>query len=322
MKDNILITGIAGFAGSYLAERLIKSGRYIYGVAYPFEPIRNIEHITDRIGLHYCDLTDFNSTQKVIEEVKPSFIYHLSGMSNVGTSWQNVDGMLRTNYGALMNIFRSLAGLNLYPRVMAVGSGDEYGILREADLPASETLPLNPANPYALSKVFQEYLASFYENAYGFRAIKIRAFNHVGPRQRKGFVCSDIAAQIASAELKKTSPVIKAGNIDSMRNFTDVRDIAEAYFLAFEKNIPADIYNVGSDRVCSIREIIAIMCGLSNLKFDIEVDPGMFRKSDTPVLLGSAAKFIKETGWKAVIPLEKTLADILDYWRKEILVTG
>lgn len=315
----ILVTGITGFVGSHLAEYLLtKDDIEIYGIVRWRSDTENIEHIRDKLVLSECDIRDATSVRNEIEKVKPDRIFHLAAQSYVVSSWHAPRETLTTNILGELNIFESVRELKINPFIQIAGSSEEYGLVSVNELPVKETNLLHPLSPYAVSKVGQDLLGYQYYKSYGLNIIRTRAFNHTGPRRGEVFVCSNFAKQIAMIEKGKQKPIIYVGNLEARRDFTDVRDIVQAYWLALEKCKPGEVYNICSGRARAMKEVLDILLGLTKQKIKIKQDPKRLRPSDVPVLEGDSSKFRELTGWKAEIPFEKTLEDLLNYWREKI----
>jgi GDP-4-dehydro-6-deoxy-D-mannose reductase len=204
------------------------------------------------------------------------------------------------------------------PVIQIAGSSEEYGLVLPDEVPIKETNPLRPLSPYAVSKVAQDLLAYQYHQSYGLKTVRTRGFNHTGPRRGDVFVTSNFAKQIASIEAGLQEPVIRVGNLESVRDFTDVRDTVRAYWLAVEKGRPGEVYNIASGREITIRQLLDNLVALSRTQVEVEVDPERLRPSDVEVLIGDASKFHADTGWEPTIPLEQTLEDLLDFWRERV----
>jgi GDP-4-dehydro-6-deoxy-D-mannose reductase len=315
----VLITGISGFAGSHLAEYLLaKKNIKVCGIDIKNCNLNNIKHIKKEISLYQADITNFNSIRKVIREVKPDRIFHLAAKTFVGASFGLPQETFYTNIIGQLNIFEAVKSLKINPLIQVSGSSDEYGLVLRKELPIKETNLLRPLSPYAVSKVAQDLLGFQYFKSYGLKIIRTRAFNHCGARMAEVFVASSFAKQIAMIENKKQKAVIRVGNLKAVRDFSDVRDIVRAYWLTLEKCEPGEVYNICSQKSYEIRELLDILLSYSGVKVRIEKDPQRIRPSDTPVLVGSCEKFRNATGWKPEISFEKTLKDLLDYWRQNI----
>lgn len=312
----VLITGITGFAGSHLADYCLERGGVeVHGIVRWRSRTENIEHLYGKVMLHECDLRDAGSTRDVVERVRPEYIFHLAAQSFVPTSWRAPSESLSTNVLGELNIFEAVRKIGLDCRIQLACSSEEYGMVYENEVPIKEDNPLRPLSPYGVSKVGQDLLGYQYFMSYGTDIVRTRGFNHTGPRRGPVFVCSDFAKQIVDIERGRREPVIHVGNLDAKRDFTDVRDMVRAYYLSLEKGKAGEVYNICREKNWTIREILDMLVGLSNVEIKVEVDPARLRPSDVPVLLGDCSKFRKDTGWNPEIPFEKTLSDIIEFWR-------
>ncbi len=319
----VLITGITGFTGSHLAEYLFKEKKaQIYGTVIKRwqDDLQNIEHFLDKINLIECDIRDFTAITNALEKSEPDYIFHLAAQSFVPTSWNMPSETITTNIVGELNLFEAVRKLKLDPVIQIACSSEEYGLVYEKEVPISENNPLRPLSPYAVSKIGQDFLGYQYFKSYGIKVIRTRAFNHTGPRRGEVFVCSTFAKQIAEIEKEKKPPVIKVGNLDAKRDFTDVRDMVSAYALAVEKCQPGEAYNICSGKTISIKEILNKLVSLSIKKDEIKIekDPERLRPSDVMVLQGDYSKFKTQTGWEPKISIDQTLNDLLDWWRERI----
>jgi GDP-4-dehydro-6-deoxy-D-mannose reductase len=313
----VLITGITGFAGSHLADFcLAKGGIDVHGIVRWRSRTENIEHLQGKIKLHECDLRDAGSTRDVVERVRPEYIFHLAAQSFVPTSWHAPSESLTTNVLGQLHIFEAVRKLDHKCRIQIACSSEEYGMVYENEVPITEENPLRPLSPYGVSKVGQDLLGYQYFMSYGTDIVRTRGFNHTGPRRGPVFVCSDFAKQIVDIERGHRDPVMYVGNLEAMRDFTDVRDTVKAYWLALEKGTPGDVYNICQEKSWKIQDILDMLVGLSTARVEVRVDKSRLRPSDVPILKGDCSKFRRDTGWKPEIPFEKTLADIMDYWRE------
>jgi GDP-4-dehydro-6-deoxy-D-mannose reductase len=314
-----LITGITGFVGSHLAEYLLNMGNVeVSGIERWRSKTENIDHIKNKIKFIECDLRDASSVEKAITAIKPDKIFHLAAQSFVPTSWHAPAETLTTNIIGQLNIFEAVRESGINPAIQIACSSEEYGMVYENELPIKETNPLRPLSPYGVSKVGQDFLAYQYFASYKLKVIRTRGFNHTGPRRGDVFVESTFAKQIAEIEKGKKEPVVHVGNLDARRDYTDVRDMVRAYWLATEKCEPGEIYNICTGSDWKIGKILDFYLSLSSAKVTIKQDPARMRPSDVPVLLGDNTKFVKATGWKPEIPFEKTLTDLLNYWRGRV----
>ena len=315
----VLITGITGFVGSHLAEHLLsKKNIAVHGIERWRSKEDNIQQIKEKIRLHYCDIRDASSVHEVIRKVRPDRIFHLAAQSFVFSSWMAPAETLTTNIIGELNIFEAVRELGLHPRIQIAGSSEEYGVVMKSELPVKETNPLRPLSPYGVSKVGQDLLGYQYHQSYGLHIIRTRAFNHTGPRRGEVFATSNFAKQIAMIEKGLQEPTLHVGNLTPRRDFTDVRDVVKAYWLALEKGKKGEVYNICSGKDYSILEVLTLLLKFSKVKPKIKQDPKRMRPSDVMRLLGSNAKFRRLTGWKPEIPFRKTLEDLLNYWRERV----
>lgn len=314
-----LITGITGFVGSHMAEYLIEKGVEVHGTRRRRSPLVNIEGILKQIDLIECELKDLSSVKQTLNDVRPDLIFHLAAQSYVPTSWLSPADTIQNNVIGELNILEAMKDLDLKEtRLQIAGSSEEYGMVHENELPIRETNPLRPLSPYGVSKVAQDLLGYQYSCSYGLKVIRTRAFNHTGPRRDEMFVTSNFAQQIARVEKGLQNPVLRVGNLEAKRDFTDVRDVVNAYFLVTTKGEPGEVYNIAAGKAWSIREMLDMLLSMSTAEIKIETDPKRLRPSDVPVLLGDASKLKDATGWQATIPFEQTLKDLLNYWRERV----
>ena len=314
----VLITGITGFAGSHLAEFLLSKKYEVHGIERWRSKTENIDGFKDKLVLHECDIKDSHSVKKVIESVMPEKIFHLAAQSFVPTSWNAPSETITTNVIGELNIFEAVKELKINPWIQIACSSEEYGMVYENEVPIKETNPLRPLSPYGVSKVAQDLLGYQYYQSHKLNIVRTRTFNHEGPRRGDVFVTSNFAKQIAEIEKKKKPPVLHVGNLDARRDYTDVRDIVRAYWLATEKCGAGEVYNICSGRDWKIKDMLNFLLSLSKIKVEVKQVSSRMRPSDVQILLGDGTKFMKQTGWKPEIPFEKTLEDLLNYWRERI----
>lgn len=320
MNERILITGITGFVGSHLADLALEKGCTVYGLKrWNLSRMRNVSHIMDKINWIDCDITDNVSVKKVIEISKPDKIFHLAAESFVSTSWDHPLHYMDVNYKGTVNFLEAIKDMKINPRFLIPGSGEEYGEIFEEELPINEKVILRPVNPYAVTKIAQDLIGYVYHRTYSLNVVRVRAFNHEGPRRDNVFGIPWYAYQIARIEQGLQEPIIKTGHIEDKRNFTHVRDMVEAYWIAIEKCIPGELYLIGSDeqeKIYTYREIIQMLISMSAIKnIQIQQDPKYVRPTSVPRLIGDTSKFRSLTGWKPKISIEKILEDTLEYWR-------
>jgi len=307
-----LITGITGFVGSHLADYLIDKEKVeVHGIK---RPRSRIEFLRCDVHYHEGDVTDKSSMESIIYEVKPDFIFHLAAQSFVPLSWQAPQATLTTNIIGTLNILKS--AYDYYPdaTIHIAGSSEEYGLVAPEECPITEQQPLRPQSPYGISKVASDLLGQQYYRSYGLRVVITRAFNHTGPRRGEDFICSKIAKQLALIKLGKAEPVLKLGNLEAVRDFTDVRDMVRAYWLAVNRCGLGFPYNIGSGVGYTVGKVYKILEDISGHSPAIYQDPQFMRPSDVPRLICDSTMFRKDTDWKPEIPFEQTLRDLFDYW--------
>lgn len=327
-EERILITGITGFVGSHLADFVLEKGYEVHGTKrWHLSNLRNIEHIIhdSRVHLYDCDITDPISTRELIKEIKPTKVFHLAAESFVSPSWKHPSHYMDVNFKGTVNLLDAIKESGINPKFHISGSGEEYGEIKEEELPINEKTMLRPVNPYAVSKVAQDFIGYVYYRSYGLNVIRTRSFNHEGPRRENVFGIPWYAYQIAKIEINKQEPVIRVGHINDKRNFTHVKDMVEAYWLAIEKCSPEEIYLIGSDEkenIHTFREALEYMVKKSDIKslenVKIVQDPQFIRPTQVPRLIGDTRKFRDLTGWKPSISFERILDETLDYWRGRV----
>jgi GDP-4-dehydro-6-deoxy-D-mannose reductase len=312
----VLITGASGFVGGFLAEYLISFRNYeIYGT-YTSDSSLERSPVKDKITFIKANFQDAEQVQAVVQAVKPDYLYHLVAQASVSASFTDPIGTFHANIDSEVHLFEALKNENLYDtRVLVVCSAEEYGYVTAEDLPVDEHTPLRPASPYAVSKIAQDYLASQYHLSYELPLIRVRPYNHIGPRQKAGYVSSDFARQVAMIENDKQEPIIHVGNLEARRDFTDVRDMVRAYVELLEKGVPGEVYNIGSGVSHSAQEIVDILLRNAKREIEITVDLDKLRPSDVPEIVVDATKMKKIIQWEPEISFEQTVKDILDYWR-------
>jgi GDP-4-dehydro-6-deoxy-D-mannose reductase len=312
-----LITGAGGFVGGYLCAHLLAHTDWgLVGTVYPH---RVEKQPPERcLRLQYADLRDPEGVRALVDEVQPDYIFHLAAQAFVPTSFADPWDTLENNIRAQLNLLEAVYRSGHEARVLVIGSNEEYGAPQPEELPQTEKSPLRPTNPYAVSKVGQDFLGLQYHLAYGLPVVRVRPFNHTGPGQSPRFVVPAFASQIARIEAGLQEPVMKVGNLDASRDFSDVRDIVRAYHLAVTEGEPGEVYNLASGRPQSVRDLLEMLLSYSQTEIHVERDPARYRPVDVPVAYGSAEKFRRRTGWEPQIPFEQTLRDTLDYWRGQV----
>lgn len=303
-----LITGINGFVGYYLSKYLLEQGYAVYGTV--IEDNVNIENV----NIYKMNILNKNEVEETIRKIDPDFIYHLAGQSAVGLSWENPTLTIDVNVNGTINLLDAVRENDLNTKVLIIGSSDQYGIIKPEDCPISEEHELNPSSPYAISKTTQEQIAKLYIKAYNMNIIMVRAFNHIGPMQSKNFVVSDFASKVAEIE-DGAEPIIRVGNIESYRDFTDVRDIVQGYTMLMEKGKIGEVYNIGSGNAYKIQDILNILLSLSTKEIKVEIDKEKLRPSDVPIVKCDNSKIKSHINWDVQYDIKNTLKDTLDYWR-------
>lgn len=311
-----LITGINGFVGSHLAEYLQEKKIRIIGTIYPKNSTQNILHIIKKIKTFPCDLSIPREIENIIRKTKPDIIFHLAAQGFVPFSWKDPIGTLNINVLGTLYVLNAVKEYSPKTKILIIGSSDEYGSV-DGERPVKEETPLNPQNPYAVSKLCSDLLSAQLGKFYKLHTVRVRAFPHIGPRQSPNFVIPDFCRQIALIEKHKQPPIIKVGDLNSKRDFTDVRDMVRAYWSAIKKGKSGEVYNISSEKAFSIGEILKILIKMSKTKIKIKTDFSKLRLQDTRVKLGNSQKFRNLTGWKPRIPIEQTLKETLEWWRNQ-----
>jgi GDP-4-dehydro-6-deoxy-D-mannose reductase len=307
-----LITGVNGFVGEYLSIYLKDKGIEIYGTDIIDKG--NSEHA------HFIktDLLDEKSTSNMLLDVNPDYIFHLAGQSNVGLSWKDPALTMRVNIMGTVNLMDAVRKAVPKAKMLIIGSADQYGTVLPEMCPLKEDMPINPESPYALSKTLQEQAAQFYIKHFGLNIVLVRAFNHIGPGQRLGFVIPDFACRIAQIEHGLLDR-LDVGNLSAARDFSDVRDIVRGYYLLMEKGQCGHIYNIGSGRPRKISDILTLMLSFSKIDIKVYEDPSKMRPSDAPLIYGDCTKIRNDVGYVSEFCLEDTLREVLDYWRERVV---
>ncbi len=321
MKKN-LITGIGGFVASHLADLLIEKKEGIIGSYRWTEDLSRIKHIEDKINLVPMDLNDLSSCIRVIDENRPDYIFHLAAQSYVSDSYSNPIITIETNtLGTvkLLEAVRMIKEKERYDPIVHVCSSSEvYGLVDESLIPIKEDCRFNPSNPYAVGKVGEDMAALLYYTNFGIKTIRTRMFTHTGPRRTMMSAECAFAKQIALIEKGEQEPILKHGNLDSVRTWADVRDAVEAYHTLVRKCKPGEVYNIGGDTSKTIGEMLSYLTSLSNKDIKLEQDPKLLRPYDVTLQIPDCSKFKKETGWKPKYSFEETMQDLLNWWRANV----
>ena len=297
----VVITGGTGWVGQYLTKELIQSGYNVFSV-----------------GRKEANLLDYEEIHSLLRNTKPDIIFHLAAIALVPTSWKDPKLVLEVNTIGSLNLFNAIRSVGIDPVIQIACSSEEYGLVKEEELPITEEQPLRPLSPYAVSKVAMDLLGYQFFKSYGMKIIRTRAFNHAGYGRPEQYVTSTFAKQIVEIEKKKRGNIIYHGDLTTRRDITDVRDIAVAYRLAVEKCEPGEVYNIGSGNTFSVEEILDTLIDLAKVKVKKELDKDRIRPSDVPVLSCDNSKFKKQTSWQPKYSLEETLSEELRFWRERI----
>jgi GDP-4-dehydro-6-deoxy-D-mannose reductase len=310
-----LIIGGSGFVGAHLIHELVAFGHDVFATAA--EP--NFGHL--ELSSNHLFIMDVNSPQsvgKIMKSIEPEWVVHLAAQSSVSRSWTDPVETSRVNILGSIVLLEVVRNLSHRPRILCVGSSEEYGVSFKSSVIVSEEGQLLPVNPYGASKQAQEIFSRIWFSVYGLDIVLTRSFPHIGPGQALGFVVPDLCCQIARIEQQNADPVISVGNIDSSRDMTDVRDVVRGYRLLLQNGKSGEVYNVGSGRSISVRQILDALVNMSRTRIKIQIDPSKLRPSDVPLVVANIDKIKKCTGWQPEIQLVKTLADTLQFWKERL----
>jgi GDP-4-dehydro-6-deoxy-D-mannose reductase len=312
-----LITGISGFVGSHLTEYLLETTDWeVAGTV--FGPYGNIADLCGQLELYPAELSRLDVVTFILEQAQPDVIFHLAAQPLVSASQRDPWGTLETNIRMQLNILEGVARTRPDCRVLVIGSGEEYGLVSPKDLPITEETPLRPLSAYAISKVAQDLMGLQYHLTHKLHVVRVRPFNHIGPRQRVGFVAPDFASQIAAAERGLQPPTLEVGNLVTRRDFSDVRDVVRAYALLVTHGEPGQVYNIGSGESHAVQEVLDTLLAMSQVPIEVQPDPAKMRPSDVPEMVCDVSRIRERTGWQTTIPFEQSLRDIMAYWREQI----
>lgn len=320
----ILITGITGFVGGFLAEEVLgQAHAELWGVSRRGQWPTELQHLQANVGLRSCDLGQRDLLLMLLEELRPERIYHLAGYAHVGRSFREPDAAWSDNLEVTRNLYEAILKWGGKPRVLHVSSGMIYG---DPSLPLGEqgrgedafdeSAPLQPLSPYAVSKAAADLAAYQYARNFGLDIVRVRPFNHIGPRQSPQYAISHFAKQIAALEKGLQPPIVETGDLSPRRDFTDVRDMVRAYTLLMDKGRAAEAYNAGTGTTHSMQEVLDKLLALAQVRVEVRQKADLVRAAETLASRADAGKLQCETGWSPRFTLEQTLADILEYWRK------
>ena len=308
------ITGLGGFIGSHLANLLLEKGIEVYGTVH-VNGTQKLGHIINKIKTFDCDVGDKKELERVILSIEPDFIYHLAAQSLVIPSWNDPEKTFRSNIYGTFNVLEAARQLKNEPKIFVACSSAEYGLNLPEEIPIHEKKEFRPSSPYAVSKVATDMMSFLYWQTYKMKIIRGRLFNITGPR-KKHDACSDFAKMVVETERGERDK-IEVGNLEGIRDITDVRDCVKALWLLTEKAKYGDAYNICSGKAYKIKEILDTLISLSNKSIKVVQNKEKLRPLDDPIFVGDNSK-IKQMGWEPKIPIEKTLSDILDYWRSQL----
>jgi GDPmannose 4,6-dehydratase/GDP-4-dehydro-6-deoxy-D-mannose reductase len=303
--------------GSHLADYIVREhpDAEIHGLVRWRSPLDNIAHLKPVLQLHHGELRDLNSLTVALRRIRPDWIFHLAAQSYVTTSFDAPADTLLTNVIGTTNLLDAIRAVGIDPKVHICSSSEVYGQVEAHEVPIRETNAFRPASPYAASKVGEDMIALQYFLSYGIQAVRTRMFTHTGPRRGDVFVESAFARQIVEIEMGLRRSPVKVGNLESVRTFLDVRDAVRAYWVLLEKCPAGEVYNIGGDRTMTVGEMLAILKTMARCPIDHEVDPALLRPSDVTLQIPDTTKFRAATAWAPRIPLETTLADLLEFHR-------
>jgi GDP-4-dehydro-6-deoxy-D-mannose reductase len=309
-----LITGVGGFVGRHLLQHLLDEGDQVFGLGRRGD----IGGLPEGVTAFAVDLAYKAQVEAAVHAARPDVVYHLAAQSSPRESLDDPWATLSNNLRSQMNLLETLRGLDTLPRVLVVGSSDEYGAPQPHEVPTSEDVPLRPSTPYAVSKVGQDMMGYQYFAQHRMPVVRVRPFNHTGPGHDARFVIPSIARQLARIEIGEHEPVLRVGNQDVQRDFTDARDMVRAYRLAALMGEPGEVYNLGHGRSIRIGEIVEALVAECRVPVQVQVDPALLRNVDLPRQQADIRKFVQLCGWQPRIPLQTTLQDTLQYWRERV----
>lgn len=320
----ILITGISGSGGSYLAEYILKKHpkTQVHGISRWHSNVsqRNIEGILDKIKVHECDLNDFSSIFTVLQKVKPDIVFHLASYANVRTAFITPIAVLDNNVRGTITLLEAIRLARIDPIVQICSTSEVYGQIDPKKVPVNEDYPIGPVNIYGVSKAAQDLLGQAYFKSYGMKVVTTRMFAYINPR-REDLFASSFAKQVARIEagLQK---VLLHGNLDSVRTLIDVRDAMEAYWVAATRGEPGEVYNIGGDKVISVKEVLKVLKSKAKVKIKSKLDKNLLRPTDVTLQIPDVSKFRKMTGWKPKYSFDESIEHLLNFWRDEIKKNG
>lgn len=313
-----LVTGAGGFAGSHLVEHLLELGDEVIALVNPQNDLANLRHILSKIRIERIDIRDPEPLSQLLGDTRPHRLYHLAALSSPLESLRNVREAYDVNFLGTFNLLSAWRQLEIDCKFLFVSSSEVYGVEAEASMPLREDRPFRPGNPYAASKAAGELLAFQFCKSYGLPIVRVRPFNHTGPRQPDTFVCSSLARQVAEIDAGIRPPIVTAGNLKLKRDFSDVRDIARGYRLLLEKGVAGDVYQLCSGRAVQLESILQTLSSLTSKPITIALDESKVRSREVPAIWGDPSKANQTTGWVPQYDLETTLRDLEHYWVRNL----
>lgn len=315
-----LITGISGSGGSYLADYIVDNhpNVKVHGISrwHSTSTPQNLVKSKDKVTLHECDLNDFSAVFSVLRLVKPDLIFHLASHANVRASFINPLAVIQNNIMGTANLFEAIRAVGINPRIQLCSTSEVYGQVDPKNVPIREDCPINPSNPYAVSKTAQDHLGYVYFRSYGMPVIRTRMFAYLNPRRHDLFATS-FAMQVARIEAGLQKELLH-GNLDSTRTIIDVRDAMEAYWLAIEKCIPGEVYNIGGPTTITVGEFLKLLKKKATCRIPSRLDPALLRPVDVTLQIPNVSKFTAQTGWKPRYTFEESIAFLLDHCRRTV----
>lgn len=310
--ERYLLTGAAGFVGRHFLRRLAKVAPGTAVLGLDLTALADQENFDLDLRMEDVDLLETPTVYKLIERFEPTRVLHLASFSSVAYSWQHPTECLLNNTNIFLNVIEAIRTIDLPARILSVGSSEEYGNAPPETMPLKESCPLDPLSPYAVARVSQEMLSKIYVEGYGLDIVITRSFNHIGPSQSSRFVLPSFIAQILDGQARGDDPVrIRTGNLEIVRDFTDVRDVVRAYLSLFDKGRRGEVYNVCSGVGHTLKSLVERIAAHVGVTVEPQIDPTLIRPSDNAVLFGSNEKLREHTGWAPQISLDQTLADMI-----------
>lgn len=315
----ILLTGVSGFAGGHLAEALLEQGDVeLFGTCRRGQWPAELWHLAERVVLRRCDLCDGPNLEALLREIQPQQVYHLAGYSDAGRSFREPDAAWAGNLIGTRCLYEAIHRWCGQPRILYVGSGIVYGDLEDPAGAHDERSPLRPSSPYAASKAAADLVSYQYARCAALDIVRVRPFNHVGPRQAPHYAVAHFAQQLAAIDCGKQAPVLETGSLDPRRDLTDVRDMVRAYLLLMERGRSGEVYNAGTGQAYSMQEVLQRLLTLGHVPVEVKQRPSLVRATDTMVMRADVSKLRNEIGWRPQRSLDQTLADTLAYWRQAL----